>query len=248
MIVFVVLLLSRSCSSGEEGSRMEVTARKIEGDLPARPPAEGAADAARRARGGGPRGLGREAAPLHEVREGPEPGAEERPLPARLRPRVLRHRDDHCDRPPAHDLSRFGAEVIRFSPRQGDLLILSGRVSIRWRGSPPARPPDARAEVGDRDGRLLVERRHVQQLRRRPGRRQVPARGRLRAGLSAAPEGPIYGIKKLQDKITGDPAWAGGSGTKPREPRKRPDGVDVPDATGLELIAQRVRERSGRTP
>jgi len=32
---------------------------------------------------------------------------------------------------PRNDLSRFGAEVIRFSPRQADMLILSGRVSIK---------------------------------------------------------------------------------------------------------------------
>ncbi len=29
------------------------------------------------------------------------------------------------------DLARFGAEVIRFSPRQSDLLIISGRISIK---------------------------------------------------------------------------------------------------------------------
>ncbi|MCZ6679441.1 MAG: NADH-quinone oxidoreductase subunit B [Candidatus Poribacteria bacterium] len=29
------------------------------------------------------------------------------------------------------DLSRFGAEVIRFSPRQSDLLIVSGRISLK---------------------------------------------------------------------------------------------------------------------
>ena len=29
------------------------------------------------------------------------------------------------------DLSRFGAEAIRFSPRQSDLLIVSGRISIK---------------------------------------------------------------------------------------------------------------------
>jgi NADH-quinone oxidoreductase subunit B len=30
-----------------------------------------------------------------------------------------------------YDMSRFGAEVIRFSPRQSDLLIVSGRISLK---------------------------------------------------------------------------------------------------------------------
>jgi len=30
-----------------------------------------------------------------------------------------------------HDLSRFGAEAIRFSPRQSDLLLVAGRISIK---------------------------------------------------------------------------------------------------------------------
>jgi NADH-quinone oxidoreductase subunit B len=29
------------------------------------------------------------------------------------------------------DISRFGAEAIRFSPRQSDLLIVAGRISIK---------------------------------------------------------------------------------------------------------------------
>ena len=32
---------------------------------------------------------------------------------------------------PRYDLARFGAEVIRFSPRQSDLMIVSGRIAIK---------------------------------------------------------------------------------------------------------------------
>lgn len=30
-----------------------------------------------------------------------------------------------------YDIARFGAEVIRFSPRQSDLMIVSGRISLK---------------------------------------------------------------------------------------------------------------------
>src|SRR6266478_5818596 len=30
-----------------------------------------------------------------------------------------------------YDLARFGAEVIRFSPRQADLMIVSGRIALK---------------------------------------------------------------------------------------------------------------------
>ncbi len=32
---------------------------------------------------------------------------------------------------PRYDMSRFGSEAIRFSPRQADMMIVSGRVSIK---------------------------------------------------------------------------------------------------------------------
>ena len=76
-----------------------------------------------------------------------------------------------------YDIARFGMEAFRSSPRQADLLIVSGRVAHKMaRADPPDLRPDARAEVGDRDGRVRELGRDVQQLRDPPGRRQDPRR------------------------------------------------------------------------
>ncbi len=81
------------------------------------------------------------------------------------------------------DIARFGMERFSADPAPG-------RPDDRRRpgqpedgsGAAAALRPDARAQVGDLDGRLRQLRRHVQQLRHRPGRRprrpgrHVPAR------------------------------------------------------------------------
>ena len=88
-----------------------------------------------------------------------------------LRPRALRHGDLPGEPAPGrpHDRRRPG------EPEDGA-------------GAAPGLRPDGRAQVGHLDGRVRQQRRHVQQLRDRPGRRPGRAGRRLRA--RAARPGP----------------------------------------------------------
>ena len=56
-----------------------------------------------------------------------------------------------------YDLSRWGMELFRASPRQADLMIVAGRVSPEdGAGAAPDLRPDARAALGDLHGRVRV--------------------------------------------------------------------------------------------
>ena len=116
-------------------------------------------------------------------------------LAARLRPRLLRHRDDLDGDDEVRHLALRRRGVPRYAA--------PGRRDDRRRHRDPqdgaAREaplrPDVGAEVGDRDGRLHRRRRPVLRARlsRREGRRQGRARRPLPAGLPAAARGADRG-------------------------------------------------------
>jgi len=105
-----------------------------------------------------------------------------------------------------YDTSRFGAEVFRASPRQADMLILSGRVSIKM--VPVVRriydqmlEPKWVLSMGacSSSGGMFANYAVVQGADKfLPVDIHIP-------GCPPRPEALIYGILKLQRKIFGDP-------------------------------------------
>jgi NADH-quinone oxidoreductase subunit B len=111
---------------------------------------------------------------------------------------------------PRNDLARFGAEVIRFSPRQADMLILSGRVSIKM------------APVLRRIYEQMLEPKWVISMGACASSAGMFNNYALVAGADKflpvdvyvpgcppRPEALIYSVLKLQDLITSneDPGW-----------------------------------------
>lgn len=105
-----------------------------------------------------------------------------------------------------YDLARFGAEALRASPRQADLIILSGRVSIKM--APVVRrlydqmlEPKWAISMGacSSSGGMFANYAVVQGADKfMPIDMHIP-------GCPPRPEAVMYGFTKLQRKIQGNP-------------------------------------------
>jgi NADH-quinone oxidoreductase subunit B len=134
---------------------------------------------------------------------------------------------------PRYDIARFGAEAFRASPRQADLLIISGRVSVKM--APVVRriydqmlEPKWAISMGacSSSGGMFANYAVVQGADKfMPIDVHVP-------GCPPRPEALMYGFNKLQKQIMGnpDPGWRsrynahgteewarGGPGSQPSE-------------------------------
>ncbi len=101
-----------------------------------------------------------------------------------------------------YDIARFGMEPFRGSPRQADLLIVSGRVSHKM-AAPLRQIYDQMLEPKwvIAMGACAIVGRDVQQLRDRPVGRQDRPRRHVRAGLPAPAEQLMEGIIRLHEAV-----------------------------------------------
>ena len=162
------------------------------------------------------------------------------------------------------DIARFGFEAFRASPRQADLLILSGRVSIKM--APIVRriydqmlDPKYAIAMGACTSSMGVFNNYAIV----PADKFLPVDVHV-PGCPPRPEALMHGILKLRSMVHSDPAmgWRERYGARAptRSPTRatltaqapsagtstsstcRPGRPPVPDAPGTELLAQELRE------
>src|SRR5205823_5521351 len=166
---------------------------------------------------------------LDDAREGGRLGADEVDVARHVRARMLRDRDD-VDRLVAlrhRALRNGGVPLVTATGRPADRL--RPRLAQDGRAAPADLRPDARAQVGDRDGRVRELGRHVQQLRGPPGRRQDRAGRHPRARLPTTARGADGG----DHPAAREGVFRAEAGI--RDPRGRVVSYeDVPGAVGVE--------------
>jgi NADH-quinone oxidoreductase subunit B len=148
---------------------------------------------------------------------------------------------------PRYDLARFGAEALRASPRQADMIILSGRVSVKM--APVVRrlydqmlEPRWAMAMGacSSSGGMFANYAVVQGADKfMPIDIHIP-------GCPPRPEAVLYGFNKLQRKIMSDPdpGWRQRYNAAGTEEWARGGPASTPSDAELEAYA-RARELVG---
>ncbi len=162
------------------------------------------------------------------------------------------------------DIARFGFEAFRASPRQADLIILSGRVSIKM--APVIRriydqmlDPKWAISMGACCSSMGVFNNYALV----PADKFMPITVHV-PGCPPRPEALAHGILRLRDQVLGHPpvglaralrgqrdrraaAAPSTTATAARSTSFVPETAPVPDATELELTAQELRDREPRS-
>ena len=152
---------------------------------------------------------------------------------------------------PRNDLARFGAEALRASPRQADLIILSGRVSIKM--APVVRrlydqmlEPRWAISMGacSSSGGMFANYAVVQGADKfMPIDVHVP-------GCPPRPEALTYGFNKLQRMIQGNPdmGWRQRYNAEGTEEWARDDVIAGQPSESAEAAYARAREAVAKIP
>ena len=100
-----------------------------------------------------------------------------------------------------HDIARFGAEVIRASPRQADFMVVAGTCFIKMAPIIQRLYEQMLEQVGDLHGLVRQLRRHVRHLLGRSGVDKFLPVDVYVPGCPPRPEAFLQGLMLLQESI-----------------------------------------------
>jgi len=139
---------------------------------------------------------------------------------------------------PEYDIARLGSEVFRSSPRQADLMIVSGRVAQKMAPVVKRLYDQMRPQVGDLDGPARAPAASSTTTRSCRRRHDHPRR-RVRSRLSPSPDGLLYAVNLIQRRS---------ARAARRHPRAIVEETDVPSTQTPPIAGLAIDPPSLRPP